>query len=372
MKRFGPTSLVIVLALICAGSADLMAQQALKAVFSDYFLIGAALNRAQVFEKDSLSSNIVKTHFNTISPENALKWGPVHPEPGRYDFKVADRYVTFGESNRMVIIGHTLVWHNQTPDWVFKDAKGNLVTRDELLGRLREHIQTVVGRYKGKIKGWDVVNEALNEDGTLRRTMWLKIVGEDYIAKAFQYAHEADPDAELYYNDYSLENEPKLKGAVALIRKLKAQGIPVKGVGLQSHNNLTFPTLGQLDHAISEFAKLGVRVNITELDVSVLPEPKGFAGAEVTVTFETKKELDPYTSGLPDAVQQALAKRYGELFSVFLKHRTEIDRITFWNVTDGNSWLNNFPVRGRTNYPLLFDRNGKTKPAFDAVIRTVK
>jgi endo-1,4-beta-xylanase len=369
MRKLGLKSWLLVLALICAGSADLQAQQALKAVFSDYFLIGAALNRAQVFEEDSLSSNIVKTHFNTISPENALKWGPVHPEPDRYDFEVADRYVGFGERNQ---IGHTLVWHNQTPDWVFKDTKGNLVTRVELLRRLREHIQIVVGRYKGKIKGWDVVNEALNEDGTLRRSMWLNIIGEDFIAKAFQYAHAADPDAELYYNDYSLENEPKLKGALALIKKLQAQGIPVKAVGLQGHNNLTFPTVTQLDHAITEFAKLGVSVNITELDVSILPEPRGFTGAEVTVTFETKKELDPYTSGLPDAVQQALAKRYGELFSVFLKHRNEIDRITFWNVTDGNSWLNNFPVRGRTNYPLLFDRKGKTKPAFDAVIRTVK
>lgn len=347
-------------------------QPTLKEAFKDYFLIGAALNRNQIFEKDSRGAEIVKTQFNTISPENALKWASVHPKRDRYDFETADRYVKFGEKNKMFVIGHTLVWHNQTPKWVFEDAKGNPVSRDELLARMREHIQTVVGRYKGRIKGWDVVNEALNDDGSLRQSPWLKIIGEDYIVKAFEFAHEADPKAELYYNDYSLENEPKRKGAIQLIKKLLAEKIPVTAIGLQGHNNLTFPTLAQQEKTITEFANLGIKIHITELDVSVLPDPEGFSGAEVTLNFALKEKLDPYKKGLPDEMQKALAKRYAELFNVFLKHRKHISRVTFWNVTDGDSWLNNFPVRGRTNYPLLFDREGKTKPAFYKVIESAE
>ena len=351
---------------------NIQAQTTLKDAFKDYFLIGAALNREQIYESDERGANIVKTQFNTISPENILKWEAVHPRADKYDFEVADRYVAFGEKYGMFTIGHTLVWHNQTPDWVFKDAKGNFVSRDELLKRLREHIYTVVGRYKGKINGWDVVNEALNDDGTLRQTPWLKIIGEDFILKAFQFAHEADPNAELYYNDYSLENEAKRKGAIALVKRLQAKGIPIKAIGLQDHNNLQYPTIAEKDAAISDFAKLGIKVNITELDVSVLPDPQGFSGAEVTLNFEMQEKLNPYKKGLPDPVQQQLAKRYADLFGVFLKHRRDIARVTFWNVTDRESWLNNFPVRGRTNYPLLFDRAGQAKLAFDAVIKAVQ
>jgi endo-1,4-beta-xylanase len=351
---------------------DLPAQKTLKDTYKDYFLIGASLNRAQIYEEDKRAANIIKTQFNTISPENALKWETIHPQPDKYAFQEADRYVTFGEKNKMFIIGHTLLWHQQTPDWVFKDAKGKSLSRDELLKRLREHIFTVVGRYKGKVKGWDVVNEALNDDGSLRQSNWLKIIGEDYIAKAFQFAHEADPNAELYYNDYSLEREPKLNGAIVLIKKLKAAKIPITAVGLQGHNSLTFPTVAQQETAINEFAKLGVKVNITELDISVLPFPDGFTGAEISMTFAMEEKLDMYRKGLPDEIEQKLAMRYAELFGIFIKHRKDISRITFWNVTDADSWLNNFPIKGRTDYPLLFDRKGKTKPAFDAVIKSVK
>ena len=335
-------------------------------------MIGASLNRSQIFETDSRGIEIVKKQFNTISPENDLKWESVHREPGKYNFETADKYVEFGEKNNMFIVGHALVWHNQTPKWVFEDGKGNPASREVLLERMREHIFTVVGRYKGKIKGWDVVNEAINDDGTMRQSLWLKIIGEDFIAKAFEFAHEADPNAELYYNDYSLEIPAKRKGAIELIKKLLAKKIPIYAVGLQGHNNMTFPTLSEQDKTISEFTKLGIKVNITELDVSVLPDPEGFNGAEVTLNFEAKEKLNPYKNALPDEMQKKLAKRYAELFSVFLKHHKNIDRITFWNVTDKESWLNDFPVRGRTNYPLLFDRGGKSKPAFNAVIKSVK
>lgn len=341
----------------------------LKEVFKRDFLVGAALNESQFSERDTRGAALVKAHFNTITPENVLKWESVHPKPDTYDFDAPDSYVNFGVKNKMFIIGHTLIWHNQTPKWVFEDDKGNPVNRDTLLKRMRDHIYTVVGRYKGRINGWDVVNEALNEDGTMRQTQWLKIIGEDYLVKAFQFAREADPKAELYYNDYSLENKAKRDGAVELIKKLKAAGVAITGVGLQGHNKMDWPTLEEQDATIVAFANLKMKVMITELDIDVLPPASQHSGADITLNVELQAKLNPYTKELPDSVQQALAKRYAELFSVYLKHRDVITRVTFWGVTDKDSWLNSWPVRGRTSYPLLFDRNGQPKPAFDAVVQ---
>jgi endo-1,4-beta-xylanase len=360
--------LILAFSLLSAEQAP----PALKDAFKDSFLIGAALNPAQFTERDARDAAIVKAQFDSISPENVLKWEMVHPEPGRYDFDLPDKYAAFGGENHMFIVGHALVWHHQTPKWVFEDAKGNPVDRETLLKRMREHIQAVVGRYKGRVHGWDVVNEALNDDGTLRQTAWLKIIGEEYIGKAFEFAHEADPKAELYYNDFSLENEAKRNGAIELIRKLRAQGVPVTGVGLQGHYKIDWPSVDQLDAAIAAFAKLGVKVMITELDVDVLPPATQYRGADISANVELQPKLNPYTSGLSDSVQQTLANRYNELFGVFLKHRGVLSRVTFWGVTDASSWLNNWPVRGRTSYPLLFDRDGRPKPAFYAVIKTAR
>jgi endo-1,4-beta-xylanase len=345
---------------------------ALKEELRSAFRVGAALNAAQFTERDARGAAIVKAQFNTITPENVLKWESVHPAPGRYDFALPDRYVEFGERNAMFVIGHTLVWHSQTPRWVFEDDGGRPLTRDALLERMREHIQTVVGRYRGRVKGWDVVNEALNEDGTLRRSPWLTIIGEDYLVKAFQFAHEADPTAELYYNDYSLENPAKRDGAVMLLKRLQAARVSLKAVGLQGHQKLTWPSPEQEDSTIAAFAALGLRVNITELDVDVLPAATPSRGADVATRAESQARLNPYGSGLPDSVQAVLAQRYADLFAVYLKHREAIDRVTFWGVTDGDSWLNDWPVRGRVNYPLLFDRQGQPKPAFDAVVRVAR
>ena len=345
--------------------------QTLKDAFANSFLVGAALNAAQFTGEDQRGVAIVKAQFNTVTPENILKWERVHPRLDEYDFAAPDQYVAFGERNGMFIVGHTLVWHQQTPRWVFEDAAGNAVSRDTLLARLRDHIHTVVGRYRGRVKGWDVVNEAVEEDGTLRKTPWLTIIGEDYLAKAFQFAREADPQAELYYNDYSVENAPKRDGVVALVRKLQAQGIRVSGVGLQGHNTLTWPTVAQQDSTIRAFAALSVKVMITELDIDVLPRATRSQGADVSVNATPAASLNPYTAGLPDSVQQALAKRYADLFGVYLKHRA-VTRVTLWGVADGDSWLNGWPVRGRKSYPLLFDRAGQPKPAFFAVIRTAR
>ena len=341
----------------------------LKDVFKNDFKVGAALNRRQIFEEDASGARIVSTHFNSITPENILKWALVHPAPDKYDFTASDRFVEFGEKRGMFIVGHTLVWHNQTPRWVFEDGKGNPADRETLLKRLRDHIFTVVGRYKGRIKGWDVVNEALNQDGTMRQSPWFKIIGEDYLVQAFKFAHEADPSAELYYNDYDLELPAKRAGGVELIKKLKAAGVPISGVGLQNHDQLEWPSIADEDATIAAFSALGLKIHITELDVDVLPRTTK-PGADYAVDVVVTPQLNPYVDGLSDEMQSALAKRYAELFQVYLKHRDAIDRVTFWGVADGDSWLNNWPMKGRTNYPLLFDRLGRGKPALAAVINT--
>jgi endo-1,4-beta-xylanase len=364
--------LIILVALGLPAVADPQQQPSLKDAYKGRFLVGAALNASEFTGRDARDAEIVKAQFNAITPEDVLKWEKVHPEPGRYSYDLPDRYVAFGENNHMFIVGHVLVWHQQTPKWVFEDAKGNPLSRDALLKRLHDHIATVVGRYKGRIKGWDVVNEALDDDGTLRQTPWLKIIGEDYIAKAFEFAHEADPKAELYYNDYSLPNKAKLHGAIELIRKLQAQGVPVTGVGLQAHYKMDWPSADDVDAAITAFAKLGVKVMITELDIDVLPPAMQNRGADVSLNAKLQSKLNPYAKGLPDSIQQKLAQRYADLFGVFLKHRGVLTRVTFWGVTNASSWLNDWPVKGRTSYPLLFDREGRANPAFYAVIKVAR
>jgi endo-1,4-beta-xylanase len=340
----------------------------LKDAYKPYFKIGVAMNERQFDDRDPVDAAIIAAQFSTISPENALKWQSIHPQPEVFNFTPADRYVAFGEKNRMFIVGHCLVWHSQVPKWVFEDAEGKPLTREALLARMHEHIRTVVGRYKGRIGGWDVVNEAINDDGTMRQSAWYRILGEDFIEKAFQYAHEADPGAELYYNDYSLENDAKRKGAIALIRKLKADGIPITGVGLQGHVKIDSPSVEKEAQTIEEFAALGIRVNISELDVDVLPRTTRSDSADVSMTAAGSAQANPYTAGLPQEQQQALARRYAELFGVFLQHHESMGRVTLWGLSDAGSWLNNFPTRGRTNYPLLFDRERKPKPAFQSVL----
>jgi endo-1,4-beta-xylanase len=351
-----------------SASATSAAQgQGLKDKFRSAFLVGAALAPKQFEEQDVANAALVKREFNTISPENVLKWVIVHPQPNQYDFAPADKYVAFGERNGMFIIGHTLVWHSQVPAWVFQDAQGQPLTRDALLARMKEHISTVVGHYKGRIKGWDVVNEALNEDGSLRETPWMKIIGPDYIQKAFEYAHEADPAAELYYNDYNLDYAAKRDGAVRLVKSLLDRGIPVHAIGSQEHLKLTTPTATEVDAAIRAFAAIGVKVNMTELDIDLLPPATRNTGADVSQRAGAAPSLNPYAAGLPDSMQLKLARRYEDLFRVYLANKDAIDRVTFWGVADGDSWLNGWPVPGRTSYPLLFDRQLGKKPAYDAV-----
>ncbi len=276
----------------------LRAPTTLKAAFHGDFFVGAAIDADQFTGKDARGTAIILQQFNSISPENVLKWEVVHPRPDAYDFTQSDEYVDFGLKHHMFIVGHTLCWHSQTPDWVFKDDKGNPLTREALLQRLHDHIQTVVGRYKGKINTWDVVNEALNEDGTLRQSPWMKIIGPDYVVKAFQFAHDADPNAQLIYNDYNLETPAKRKGAIALIKQLQAAGIPVAAVGMQGHLHLDSPSIADEDAAITGLAATGVKIAITELDIDVLPSAWGHT-ADISLNVQENAKLNPYADGLP-------------------------------------------------------------------------
>jgi endo-1,4-beta-xylanase len=285
-----------------------------------------------------------------------------------------DRYVAFGQKNKMFVIGHTLVWFFQTPDWVFQDESGKPLSREALLERMKEHIFTVMGRYKGQIHGWDVVNEAIAADGGFRKCKWLDIIGEDYILKAFEYARQADPSAQLYYNEYDLEKETKLEGTIRLIRNLQSKGIRIDGLGIQGHYFLDYPRIEDLEKTIVAISKLGVKLMVTELDVGVLPFYPVDAKLVSLSSFdaETQKKYNPYPNGLPDSAQKDLANRYAELFSLFHKYRDTVSRVTFWGIHDGQSWRSYMPIRGRADYPLLFDRQCKPKPAFDAVVKTIK
>lgn len=337
----------------------------LKGTFKDKFHVGAAI--AVGFENDSSSINLLQNQFNSIVAENCMKSGEIHPKEDEFYWDDADKFVTFGEENNMHIVGHNLVWHSQTPDWLFIDADGNDVTREVLIQRMKDHIFAVVGRYKGRVKGWDVVNEALENNGSYRQSKWVKIIGEDFIELAFQFAHEADPEAELYYNDYSLNNPTKRDGAVRLIQKLKQKGIKIDGIGMQAHYRFDFSP-EQFEASITSFSETGVNVMITELDLSVLPWASKSASANIADKEAYREKYDPYIAGLPDSIELKQAEIYSNLFKVLIKHNEVISRVTFWGVNDGDSWKNDFPVKGRTDYPLLFDRNNNVKPAFHSVV----
>lgn len=368
-SRFA-TVVASVFMLLAAVNLLQAAEPVLKDAFRGHFLIGTAVGDAQINGRMPDRAALIARHFNALTPENVMKWEALQPEPGRFDFAAADRCVEFAERHGMAVIGHTLVWHSQTPAWVFRGEDGGPATREQLLARMSNHIHQVVGRYRGRVRGWDVVNEALNEDGTLRQSPWLRIIGEDYLAKAFVFAHAADPAAQLYYNDYSLENPAKRAGAVRLVKNLQAAGAPIHGIGTQMHVKMDWPSPAQVDETLKAFGELGIKVMVTELDVDVLPTRSRDRGADVSLRLAAAPALNPYTNGLPAEVQTALARRYAELFEVFLKHRAVLDRVTLWGSSDGESWLNNWPIRGRTAHPLLFDRAGAPKPAFYAVIET--
>jgi endo-1,4-beta-xylanase len=367
-----PKAVLCGLALSATVLAAETSEPALKDLAPHGLLVGAALNQGQSDGKDPIATAIVTRQFDTISPENILKWQPVQPEPDRYVFEPADRYVAFGQEHGMAVIGHNLIWHQQTPAWIFRGQNGARADRDTVLSRMREHILAVVGRYRGRIHGWDVVNEALEDDGTLRKTPWLETVGDDYVAKAFEYAHEADPEAELYYNDYNLWKPAKLQGALRIVRQLQERRLRIDAVGAQGHWGLEEPSISAIEAALSGITSAGVKAMITELDIDVLPRDPEMWGADLAKKAKIKAATNLYPESLPPQKQEELARRYADIFALVLKHPGEVSRVTFWGVTDAGSWLNDFPIPGRVNYPLLWDRRGKPKPAFDAVVKVLR
>lgn len=355
------------------GSIDQQADsKSLKVAAEGFFKIGAALNERQLNGGDEKALELVKKHFSAIVPENCMKSGRIQPIEGEFVWEHADRFVEFGEANGMEINGHTLIWHSQAPRWFFVDESGNTVSREVMIERMRTHIHTVVGRYKGRIHTWDVVNEAILDDGSWRKSKFYEIIGEDFVKIAFQLAHEADPEAKLMYNDYSMAQPGKRAGVVAMVKKLQEDGVKIDGIGMQGHVGLDYPSLDEFEKSIQAFAGLGLEVMITEMDISVLPNPNNHQGAEISDRIEYEKQFNPYTAALPDSVQQAFTDRSLDFFNLFLKYKENITRVTFWGVTDGHSWKNNFPVRGRTDYPLLFDRGYQPKPAVHEIIRLME
>ena len=358
-KHLATASFCGILAAACAGGTTQTKEIGLKNVVGNKFLVGAALNVRQSSGADTSSLKIVKRHFNSIVAENCMKSEKIQPRESEFFFDEADKFVNFGIENNMSIIGHCLIWHSQCPDWFFVDDKGNNVSAEKLKQRMKTHISTVVGRYKGKIKGWDVVNEAIVEDGSYRKSKFYEILGEEFIPLAFQYAHEADPDAELYYNDYGMNVKGRRDGVVKLIRSLKAKGIRIDAVGMQGHMGMDYPDINEFEESMLAFAAEGVKVMITEWDMSALPTARQSANISDTVAF--RKSLNPYPDALPDSVNTAWNRRMDEFFTIFEKHSDIVTRVTAWGVSDGDSWKNDFPVRGRKDYPLLFDRDYQPK-----------
>lgn len=370
--KFKNLLLIAIATMVTACASGNKPEEGLKDALEGKFYMGAALNAPQILGTDTMSLKIMDAHFNSIVAENCMKSMNIQPKEGEFDFRQADAFVEYGLQNNMYIVGHCLIWHSQAPRWFFVDAEGNQVSREVMIERMKTHISTVVGRYKGKVDAWDVVNEAFLDDGSWRKTKFYEIIGEDFFKLAFQFAHEADPEAELLYNDYSMFHEGRRNAVVAAVRKFQEEGVKIDGIGMQGHYGLDNLPLDRIEESIIAFAETGVEVHFTELDISVLPMPDWRAGAEVSASFEYQQKMNPYQDGLSDSAAVASHKAYLDLFNLFLKHSDKIKRVTLWGIADQHSWKNNWPIRGRTDYALLFDRNFEAKPVVNDIISAAK
>ncbi len=380
---------VVASATLVAGAA--LAQPAtLRAAYRDYWDMGVSVNQWQVkansesivmqqnFSKDTPADQTkdwetIVRHFNYVVAENCMKCEVIHPKEGVYDFTLADQFVDKARAAGLKVLGHCLIWHSQCAPWFHYDEQGNLVSPEVLKQRMREHIYTIVNHFKGRVQAWDVVNEAFEDDGTLRKSLFYQILGEDYIPLAFQYAHEADPDAELYYNDYSMNKASKVEGVARFFAPLIRQGLPVTAIGMQGHMVLEGNNyVEEYEHSIQTIRNLGVKTFFSEVDLSVLPNPYGFAGANVSDRFAYRPEMDPYKDGLTAEKKQEVQDFWVRFFQMLTRHRDDILRVNFWCLTDGCSWRNDFPIKGRTDYATLFDRQGQPKPEVQAIINVVR
>jgi len=331
----------------------------LKDYYNDFFSIGVAVSPRALRTDEA---KLVLSQFNSVTPENAMKMGPIHPQEANYNWAPADSIVAFAQANKLKVRGHTLCWHNQTPAWLFIDsATGNQVTKEALLQRLKDHITTVVSRYKGTVYAWDVVNEAISDikDEYLRNSLWYQVCGEEYIARAFEWAHEADPGALLFYNDYNEIDSVKREKIIRLVKSLKEKGVPIHGVGLQGHWAINEPSKEQLDKTLADFSQLELPLHVTELDISVYPKEHN----------ARERRAADYDTVFTKAKEEKQLEVYKICFELFRKYRRHISSVTFWNISDRHSWLDNFPVRGRKDYPLLFDKDLKPKRAFWKIVQ---
>jgi endo-1,4-beta-xylanase len=367
LKSFVSAASVLLL-LSCGQSRQLPAASGgfdsastLKDAYGGFFAMGVAVSPRALKTDERV---LILKQFNSITPENAMKMGPIHPKENQYYWRDADSIAAFAKANGLKMRGHTLVWHNQTPDWIFTNSNGDTVSKEVLLGRLKDHITAVVTRYKGTIYAWDVANEVISDrpGEYLRPSPWLRICGEEFIAKAFQWAHEADPNAQLFYNDYNEISPVKREKIYRLVKGLKDAGVPIHGLGMQAHWAVNEPSEGQLDSTFSRFASLGLKLQITELDISVYPK-------EHDARLRRAEDANTSFGAEREAAQRAV---YTRAFNLFMKYRTAISGVTFWNISDRDSWLDNFPVEGRKDYPLLFDKNLQPKPVYWEVLKIAR
>ena len=351
--------------------ASFAEQKGLKDYYKGDFHIGVAINGRTLRTENQELQEIVKREFDSITAENEFKWEVINPKDDEWQFDVPDQFVKFGLDNNMYMLGHCLVWHSQVPRNLFVDESGNQLSKEALLKKMEKHITTLVDRYKGKMNSWDVVNEALTPEDGWRKTKWIEIIGPEFMERAFHLAHEADPKAHLIYNDYNMDNPKRRQLVVDVVKDYKKRGVPIHGIGLQGHWYLETPSIQHIEDSIVAFANEGMKVHITEFEIDVLPYDWGRT-AEISTNKEYRDSLNPYKDGLPKEVNDKLTKRYEDLFKLFLKHKDSLERVTFWGISDDLSWKNNFPMRGRTNYPMLFDRQHKPKDAYYAVVNLKK
>ena len=349
--------------------------------YRDYWYTGVSVNQWQV-AADPLGSNehdvtgqvsndqtadwpLIVNNFNFVVAENCMKCEVIHPKEGVYDFTLADQFVDKAKAAGKKVLGHCLIWHSQCAPWFHFDKDGKLVSAEVLKKRMREHIFTIVSHFKGRVDAWDVVNEGFEDDGTPRKSLFYQILGTDYIPLAFRYAHEADPNAELYYNDFSMNKSTKVEGVAAFFRPLIQQGLPITAIGMQGHmileDNVDNSLIKEYEHSIETIAALGVPTFFSELDLSVLPNPYGFSGANVSDRFAYRPEMDPYKDGLTKTHEAKISQYWVDFYKMLLRHHKDIIRVNYWCLNDANSWRNDFPIKGRTDYATLFDRQGRLK-----------
>jgi endo-1,4-beta-xylanase len=355
---------------VASGSAALAAGSgtALRDAARGIFPIGVGISDRIPFRPADWQ--LLTNQFSILTPENCMKPQSVQAMEGNFALSTADAFVAFATSNHLDICGHCLVWakDDRTPPWFFKDGD-KPTSRELLLQRMKTHIDSVAGRYKGRIAMWDVVNEAL-DDGTnfLRPSGWSTIAGDEFLSKAFEYAHAADPGAMLIYNDYNNELTGKREKQVELIKLLKKRNTPIHAVGLQGHYEIDRVPFAELEEMLRQIGSLGLKVVVSELDIDVIPRSRWWAdGGKYRAEMS---RINPYVAGCPPEILARQADQYAQLFRLFRKYSHVIARVTFWNLHDGQSWLNGFPWE-RANHPLLFDRQGQPKPAHEAVIRAL-